>query len=332
LEILLSQKIDDYSYVCRIEGITFDDVDNIIIGNRNIRKYNTDIITDLSDVTDIIGEAINKEYKGRLIVVGSEKGSSSVSKEKFFHHAEQSLCVLRLFSCALYGQAIHRTNIRLVNNCAHAFGPASCFGWLEATRSISFTRYLRSDQDFEINKELLDYLTEECFFAELSSLIDKQNRTELEDSVVKSIFWLGEAQKDSSHASAWVKLWSCIECFFTLDNDEITEKNARGISSILIFGGYLYDKYSDYDKIKKKIKNFYKLRSKIVHRAEYTNIDAILLEELSFIVAWVIIAMVSLVERGYTNLCQIQEQAERLDKISAKSNHANSAGAKKQRG
>jgi len=159
-----------------------------------------------------------------------------------------------------------------------------------------------------------------CFFKELSNLIDKQERNELEDAVVKSLFWIGEAQKDRSHASAWVKLWSCVECFFTLDNEEITELNARGIASILTFGGYSHEKYGDYEQLKNKIKKYYALRSKVVHRAEYTHIDQLLLEEFSFIVAWVIITMTSLLDRGYTTLAQVKEQAERLDKVKTKSN------------
>lgn len=320
LDNLLSKEIDDYTFVCRVDGISFDNLDIIDTGNREFRKYDDALIADLSDVTDIISEIINKEYSGNLVILGSEKGSSSVAQEKFFHNAELGLCVFRLFSCALYGKAIHGINIRLINNCAHALGPASCFGWPVSTKSISFTRYFKSEQDFKIDKDLLEFLIAECFFKDLHSLIDKKNRTELEDAVVKSLYWIGEAQKDPSPAAAWLKLWSCVECFFTLSNDEITEKNARGISSLLIFGGYSHDKYDDYVKVKKKIKSFYKLRSKIVHRAEFTHIDLILLEELSFIVAWVIVTMTSLTDRGYTTLCQVQEQAERLDKISTQSN------------
>lgn len=319
LDKLLSEKIDTHTFVCKIDGISFDNIDNIVAGSREIRKYEDDLIEDISDVPDNISEAINKEYSGNWVVLGSEKGSSAVAQEKFFHNAELLLSIFRLFSCAFYGRAIHNINIRLINNCSHAFGPASCFGWPNSTKSISFTRYFRSEQDFKINKDLLEHLIADCFFKELHSLIDKQDRTEVEDAVIKSLYWIGEAQKDPSPAAAWLKLWSCLECFFTLGDDEITEKNARGISSILLYGGYLHDKYDDYDKVKKKIKNFYKLRSKIVHRAEFTHIDLILLEELSYISAWIIVSMVSLADRGYTTLSQVQEQIERLDKISTQS-------------
>ena len=325
LDILLSKQIDNYVFVCRVDGLSFDKTDNIVIGNREIRKYDKKLISEISDISDDINDVINKEYSNSLVILGIERGSSSVAQEKFFHNAELSLSVLRLYSCALYRKAIQRINIRLINDCAHSYGTASSFGWDDSEKSLIFTRYFKSEHDFKIEPELLDYLSSVCFFKEFSNLIDKQNRNELEDAVVKSLFWIGEAQKDRSHAAAWVKLWSCVECFFTLGEEEITERNARGISSILVYGGYSHEKYDDYDQLKKKMKKYYRLRSKVVHRAEYTHIDQILLEELSFIVAWVIITMISLLNRGYTTLAQVQEQAERLDRIKVKYNQANSA-------
>jgi len=73
--------------------------------------------------------------------------------------------------------------------------------------------------------------------------------------------------------------------------------------------------YIDYQILKTKIKKYYGLRSKIVHHAEYTHINEELLEELSCMVAWVVITMASLIDKGYTSLADVQMQVERLDKI-----------------
>ena len=155
----------------------------------------------------------------------------------------------------------------------------------------------------------------------LSNLIGKEQNNELENAILKALFWIGEAQKDRSHASAWIKLWSSMECFFTLGDKEITELNAQGISSILVYGGYSHEEFGDYDQLKKKIKKYYMLRSRAVHRAEYTHIDEFLLYEFSFIAAWTVITMASLLNRGYTTLSQVQKQAVRLDGLGRKSNN-----------
>ncbi len=78
---------------------------------------------------------------------------------------------------------------------------------------------------------------------------------------------------------------------------------------------YSHKLYIDYYILKTKIKKYYGLRSKVVHHAEYTHINEELLEELSFMVAWVVITMISLIDKGYTSLADVQMQAERFDKL-----------------
>jgi len=71
--------------------------------------------------------------------------------------------------------------------------------------------------DLFINPKLIGELNSNCFFNEVSSIIEKKDKNELENAVVKSLFWIGEAQKDQSYASTWISLWSCIECFFIFE-------------------------------------------------------------------------------------------------------------------
>ena len=318
LEDLLTDIISKHFFSCKIDGISLKEILNLNIGLREIKNYDGLIFVGVSDINETIKSTIDAEYDNQLIIAGHENGSRSVAMEKFYHNAELSLSILRMYSCALYSQAIHKVNIRLINKCSNAYGPASCFGWKEPSKTLTFQRYFKSVQDFKIDTELLDYLNVELFFNDLSSLIDKSSRNELEDAIVKSLYWTGEAQKDHSRASAWVKLWSALECFFTLGENTITERNARGISSMLVYGGFRLEKHDNYTQTKTKIKKYYKLRSKVVHHAEYSHIDEIQLEEMSSIVAWVIITMVSLLKRGYTQLSEIATEAERLDSIHKK--------------
>jgi hypothetical protein len=226
--------------------------------------------------------------------------------------------VLRLYSCALYRQAIQRVNIRLLKKLSPRYEPAITFGWTEPDKDLNFTRHFGSVQDFKIEQDLLEHLCSNWYFNNVGNLVKKQERNELEAAVVKAIHWIGEAQKDHSRPAAWLKLWSCLECFFTLGTRQITERNARGIAAILIYGGYSHEQYSNYQELKKKVKKYYELRSKIVHRAEHTHIGGIQLAELAYIVAWVIITMAALLDRGYHALSQIREQIDRLDGINTR--------------
>lgn len=318
LDRLLSNTIKKFHFACRIDGISLGRVASIRIGHREIRAYNNTDLDGTSDASESIKKVIDEEYGGSLVIAGTEIGSQSVALEKFYHNAELSLSIFRLYSCALFQQAIHKVNIRLINNCAHSYGPASCFGIEDSDKSLIFTRYFKSTQDFKLDTELLDHLGRNLFFEDLCSLVDKESMNELENAIVKSLYWIGEAQKDHSNPSAFVKLWSAMECFFTLGDSEITERNARGISSILIFGGFRHEKYEDYEQLKKKIKSYYKLRSKVVHHAEFSHIDDIQLEEMSFVASWVVVAMVTLIKHGYTKLSEIELEVQRLDKMQQK--------------
>jgi len=144
LDNILSRKVDDYTFVCKVDGLSLDGVNNIIIGNKEVKKYDQQIIADIADLTGDLNTVIAEEYTNSIIISGSERGSRSVAQEKFYHNAELSLSVLRLYSCALYSSAIYQANILLINDCGNSYGRASSFGWRNADKSLSFTRYFKS--------------------------------------------------------------------------------------------------------------------------------------------------------------------------------------------
>jgi hypothetical protein len=86
-----------------------------------------------------------------------------------------------------------------------------------------------------------------------------------------------------------------------------------GIASILVFSGFQIVEFKDFGTVKKRLKTLYDLRSRALHRAEYDQITANDIAELSHWIAWVIISMMALTERGYRTLKQIREQCARLD-------------------
>lgn len=319
LDERLNAKIETFTYFCRVDGLELKDIDEIRIGKKSVRAYSSKILEGVDFHSDDIKDVIKKEYNEVFIIFGEECGSSSVAHSRFYYHSEICLSLLRLYSCAIYKSAIRKVKLRLINNCSAAFGPASTVGWDNADKSGTFTRCFRSEQDLELDTELLHYLSESCFFDESGDLIEKQERSELEESIVKAIYWFGEAQKDRFDASSWIKLWTCLECFFSLDRSNITEANARGIASLLLFGGYNINDFGDYHSLKAKISSFYDTRSNIIHNADYTHIEQTDLDELAYMVAWVIITIVSLLPQGYSTRKQIKEQANRLDNLTKSS-------------
>jgi hypothetical protein len=111
-----------------------------------------------------------------------------------------------------------------------------------------------------------------------------------------------------------------LECFFTITTDEITERNAKGIASLFMYGDLNMqlvdiDELQSYDSLKTTIKRYYKLRSGVAHRAEYQKINEHMAILLSYIVSSIILSASCLACRGYESLERLAFESERLDKI-----------------
>ena len=146
----------------------------------------------------------------------------------------------------------------------------------------------------------------------MTALIAETSRSQLGDAVVKSVYWFADAHADQNDTMRFTKLWSCAESFFSLEKDRVTKLNVSGIASVLVFSGFQAVEVKDYRAVKKRLAALYDLRSRALHRAEYDEITAGDIDELSHWIAWVIISMVLFIERGYRTLVQIKEQCARL--------------------
>jgi hypothetical protein len=89
-----------------------------------------------------------------------------------------------------------------------------------------------------LNAESVAYLTNECFLRQMASLPDRKDRTEVQDAIIHALYWFADAYGDRNPTMQFVKLWSCAECFFAIEKEEVTELNAKGIAAILAFAGF----------------------------------------------------------------------------------------------
>jgi hypothetical protein len=175
------------------------------------------------------------------------------------------------------------------------------------------TRAWGEDKKLPLNAELVAYLRNQCFLNQLTELPVLNQKTELQESIERALYWFADAHGDRNTTMRFIKLWSCAECFFAITDKDVTEANARGMATILTFAGYGVWKVEDYPRLKRRLKELYDLRSRAVHRAEFNGVKLQDLRDLSQWVAWVIISMMALSQRGYRTLEAIKEQVVRLD-------------------
>jgi hypothetical protein len=159
-----------------------------------------------------------------------------------------------------------------------------------------------------------------CADKELSkglAVVQSGAKTDLEGAIVRATYWFGDAQRDQERIMQLVKYWSCIEAFFSMDSEQITKDITLGLASVLAFGGYQFVDPTDYARTRSKAAKLYGLRSKALHRAAHDHVTDTDVMTVSKWSSWLIINMISLLQRGYTTRAQILELAKRLDRQSA---------------
>lgn len=144
-------------------------------------------------------------------------------------------------------------------------------------------------------------------------IFESSSRTELEEAIARGIYWYSDAHRDTISVMKLIKYWSCIETFFSFENKDITNSVSAGLASVLVYGGFEFAEVDEYINLKKKISKLYNMRSRAVHGGSYNHVSEINIAEISQWTAWMLINMISLTERGYTQTSQIKIKTDQLD-------------------
>ena len=163
-----------------------------------------------------------------------------------------------------------------------------------------------------MGSDRINDITEKCFYSQLSYLLSKEDINELEGTILTAIYWIGEAQNDFDHDSAYIKYWTSLETPFSISENEITQTLAKSISTLIGFSGYDFIETKDIKKIHKSLKKHYQKRSKIIHRGVNSVVTPHELNEICKYASWSVLSLLAIREKGYKNLSQIKDEIGRL--------------------
>lgn len=308
--------IKDYAFLIRLEGLDIKDQEALELGSVRIQRPDRGLLEKSRfDHLDI--DAFCEQSKNTLWMIVGGTGSPHVAAETFEYRVTLATGILAICGAVHYKGAIWRSRVRPVISPLENRAAVSILRWEKGGENWSVTRRWGGEQDLPLDSASITYLTKECFLKQLASLPARERRSELQDAILRSVYWFADAYRDPNQTMQFVKLWSCAECYFAISEEEITEANAKGIASVLTFAGFKVIDLKEYPRFKRRLKKLYGLRSEAVHRAMFGHIETADLDDLSYWIAWIIISMVSLSERGYTTLRQVNEQVARLDGLSA---------------
>ena len=314
-EALLAS-VKDYQFLIKLQGLDLRDQDAMELGPVRIQKPDKAVL-DTVKLGGLLGkEQVSGHFEGSLWLIGKTKGSPNRALERFELQVALTLGILAVCGAILYEGAIWRSRVQPMLRPIQDERPASLLMWESGGDQTRLSRRGGGTQDLPLDSIGTKYLTEQCFLRQMAVLVGMSERTELQGAIVRALYWMADAYRDRNPMMQFVKLWSCIECFFAITKDQITDANAKGIASILVFGGYRVLEPGQYGDTKRRVEDLYDLRSQALHRAQFGHVDTSDLNQLSSWVAWIIVTMVSLSQRGYKTLEQVKEQVVRLDNLS----------------
>ena len=312
----LRAKVKVHEFLIAIEGIDIVDQETIDLGSMRICKADRKLLEGVE-----LGGILNPDwvyglFQDKLWLTGRSEGSPAVALRRFEHRATLTVGLLAVCGALLYKGAIWRSHVRLASSPSSR-ATRSILCWEQGGAEPHLINSGEGTQNLPLNAESIIYLRRVCFLDRIMAVLDEIQRTEVQDAIVRAVYWFGDAHGDRNPVMRFIKLWTCVECFFAIDDTEITEANARGFATLLTFVGYGIIEAKDYLTFKRRLKSLYELRSRALHRAEFDLVENTDLEEFSYWVAWMIVSMIALAERGYGTLAAVKNQALRLDRITA---------------
>lgn len=314
LEELVAQEIDNHTFVVPLLGIELDGVVSFALGAMTILPMSVDLFDSAGVKHDHVNVPrlleLNKQY---FWLKGTMHGTPSVAQQKFSEQAALTVGMLAITAASMYEWGASGFRIGIVMTAEDATGRSVWFSWDERERGLTTHYTYRRSQPLPVNKALSNESDMVRMVHRAFAILQASDRSPLEEAIARAVYWYSDAHRDPVLVMKLVKYWSCVEAFFSFENEEITHAVSAGLASILVFGGFHFVPLSEYGTVKKQIADLYSLRSRAVHRGSHHHTTEQHVTQFSQWVAWMIITMVALVEAGYTTLKEVKEQTDRLD-------------------
>lgn len=311
----IKPQIHSRNIVVPFVGVELNDIDDLVLGtfkllHPSIRHLEAMTVNNKwADIPKIIAS-----YKDReLWLHGCIPGTLRVAEKRFRTLADLVAGLLAVAVAVLSRSGAIRVFISPNMTGHDSHGDATWFSWGDDNDKFTIHRSGIRGVPFEIDSSLRDQLYQASAIATAMRIFETENRTLLEEAITRGFHWFADAHRDPTPVMQFVKYWSCIETFFSIDKEGITNSVSIGVAAVLVFGGYEFVPREQYSYVKKRMASLYGLRSRALHRASRNHITESDVSELSRYTAQLLINMVSFVERGYKRPEEIKRHSMRLD-------------------
>lgn len=296
-------------------GVALKDIEDLVLGSFKLLRPSISHLESMgvdhewADVPKIIAAYRSRE----LWLHGCVRETPRVAERRFRTLADLVAGLLAVAVSVLSKSGAIRVFISPNMTGHDSQGDATWFSWVAENAGFNIHRSGLRGVPFEIDMSLRDQLYQASTLQTAMRILESESRTPLEESIARGFHWFADAHRDPTPVMQFVKYWSCIETFFSIDQEEITKSVSIGVAAVLVFGGYEFVPQDDYAKVKRRVADLYGLRSQAVHRASRTHLTELDVAELSRYAAQLLINMASFVDQGYQRPGEIKQHCMRLN-------------------
>ncbi len=263
-----------------------------------------------------------KHHVGVLWITGKKVGSPRVAEREFRTAADLTAGLLATISATMLQEGASRIRIGVGQHGGPGRTGETWFSWGDSPDSLSMSTGGGHRPAVPIDVRLRRDIVDATLVTKALSIIRADKRNDLEESIARGLHWFADAHRDPVLVMQFVKYWSCIEVFFSTENKDITRSVSAGVAAALAFGDFAFVPIADYLKTKKRLAHLYGKRSKAVHGAAREHVTLRDIEELSKWTAGLLVTMLNLSERGYTDRASVKKQTMRLDAAASRAKGA----------
>ena len=302
-------------FVIAMYGLDLKHSDELALGNDfRLVRPRASVVLDkgVADPEEILPKLMAQMPEGDLWLVGTTDGTCRVARREFFHQARLTAGLLAVCAAATYERGSQAFRIGAVASPEEGrMGATVYLEWAEGGSGLGFGRQWRQGQDYNLDSRVTKELMATPVFATIVRILRQRGGSDLENAVVRAVYWFADAHKDYMSVMRLVKFWSCIEAFFS-EGEDITKSVSIGTAAVLTFGPFRFIPQDQYTNTRKRVAALYGLRSKAVHRGVHDHVSGKDLADLSQWAAWLILSMASMTDR-YTGPKQILNRSRVLD-------------------
>ncbi|QRG26803.1 HEPN domain-containing protein [Halomonas binhaiensis] len=312
VEKILDESISNYRFYTTIEGLDLEGENELKIGRLTVQKPDFMSLKQCAADDNTISSTWN-HMKDSLWVTGEITGSEEYAERRFFEDVEATcgLLAVSLTTVLERGGAA----VRLIPSMSDRIRPTANRWFFFSTKSkvLCTSICMRGYQKLTLNENQVSSLMGCEWFQELARVLQNHRDNDVEEAVRRGIYWFFDAQADMKPEMQLVKFWSCIECFFSFENDgQTTSKIKRGLTAILTCGRYGFSHTGNWNVLEKEINDLYDLRCAAVHDAQHSHINSGHVTTVSKWAAWLILEVSGLISEGFESRAAIKEEIDRV--------------------